>query len=360
MTDYRKAYGLPKRYFLSLGRMVEKKNLSTLVEAYARYVKSAVERDAGRARPPDAPGTCVMESNTAGPAEALRDGPQAKAQPYPGETGHSSHVTRHSPISLVFVGSGELEEALESQARALGLRVVDRRGISWQSSVGSRPALDGGQEAGQAASRQLTTDDSVEQHGTVLFYGFRQLEENPVFYALAEAFILPSLYEEWGLVVNEAMACSLPVIVSRTAGCAEDLLPGSESWQCCLRAVSPSLGSVDSVQSGEDAEDLVPEAPAGGSPPAECLKRRSETAATNSLNPQPSTINSLEERPNGFVFDPTSVEALAEAMRRIAQMGDGRLKMGRRSRDIVERFSCDNFARQALQAAQAASVWTAR
>lgn len=26
-------------------------------------------------------------------------------------------------------------------------------------------------------------------------------------------------------VVNEAMACSLPVIVSRTAGCAEDLLP---------------------------------------------------------------------------------------------------------------------------------------
>ncbi len=37
--DYRKAYGLPERYFLSLGRMVEKKNLATLVSAYARYAQ---------------------------------------------------------------------------------------------------------------------------------------------------------------------------------------------------------------------------------------------------------------------------------------------------------------------------------
>jgi glycosyltransferase involved in cell wall biosynthesis len=37
--DYRKAYGLPERYFLSLGRMVEKKNLATLIAAYARYAQ---------------------------------------------------------------------------------------------------------------------------------------------------------------------------------------------------------------------------------------------------------------------------------------------------------------------------------
>ena len=37
--DYRKAYGLPERFFLSLGRMVEKKNLATLVSAYARYAE---------------------------------------------------------------------------------------------------------------------------------------------------------------------------------------------------------------------------------------------------------------------------------------------------------------------------------
>ena len=45
-----------------------------------------------------------------------------------------------------------------------------------------------------------------------------------MFYGLADAFILPSIKEEWGLVVNEAMASGLPVIVSKTAGCAEDLL----------------------------------------------------------------------------------------------------------------------------------------
>jgi hypothetical protein len=39
MTDYRKAHGLPQRYFLSLGRMVEKKILATLVAAYARYAE---------------------------------------------------------------------------------------------------------------------------------------------------------------------------------------------------------------------------------------------------------------------------------------------------------------------------------
>jgi glycosyltransferase involved in cell wall biosynthesis len=35
---------------------------------------------------------------------------------------------------------------------------------------------------------------------------------------------MPSLWEEWGLVVNEALACSTPVIVSVNAGCAEDLV----------------------------------------------------------------------------------------------------------------------------------------
>jgi len=44
-------------------------------------------------------------------------------------------------------------------------------------------------------------------------------------YALASCFILPSAeFECWGLVVNEAMACGLPVLVSRACGCAEDLV----------------------------------------------------------------------------------------------------------------------------------------
>lgn len=43
-------------------------------------------------------------------------------------------------------------------------------------------------------------------------------------YALASAFVLPSLSEPWGLVVNEAAACGLPLLVTRRAGAARTLV----------------------------------------------------------------------------------------------------------------------------------------
>ena len=59
---------------------------------------------------------------------------------------------------------------------------------------------------------------------SVHFHGFKNYSEIVVFYALAEALILPSKSEQWGLVVNEAMACGLPVLVSDKCGCAHDLV----------------------------------------------------------------------------------------------------------------------------------------
>lgn len=44
------------------------------------------------------------------------------------------------------------------------------------------------------------------------------------YYAFASCFVLPSTREPWGLVVNEAMACGLPVVVSSRCGCADDLV----------------------------------------------------------------------------------------------------------------------------------------
>jgi glycosyltransferase involved in cell wall biosynthesis len=44
--------------------------------------------------------------------------------------------------------------------------------------------------------------------------------------ALANCFILPSVSEPWGLVVNEAMACGLPVLVSDRCGCCPELVKG--------------------------------------------------------------------------------------------------------------------------------------
>lgn len=42
--------------------------------------------------------------------------------------------------------------------------------------------------------------------------------------ALADVLVLPSESEPWGLVVNEALICGLPVLVSEPAGCVEDLV----------------------------------------------------------------------------------------------------------------------------------------
>jgi glycosyltransferase involved in cell wall biosynthesis len=107
--NYRKAYGLPERYFLSLGRMVEKKNLSTLVEAYARFARASVEKHGARSREHG------EKKHGAGSMEQRAN-----------LTENCKLNTEHCPPGLVFVGSGELEGALRDQARGLGLRVIDR------------------------------------------------------------------------------------------------------------------------------------------------------------------------------------------------------------------------------------------
>ena len=54
--------------------------------------------------------------------------------------------------------------------------------------------------------------------------GFQQKEDIPKFLAVSDIFILPSISEPWGLVVNEAMAAGLPVLVSKRCGCHPDLI----------------------------------------------------------------------------------------------------------------------------------------
>ena len=49
-------------------------------------------------------------------------------------------------------------------------------------------------------------------------------EELFKYYFVGDAFILPSVEEPWGLVVNEAMSAGLPVIVSNVCGCSLDLV----------------------------------------------------------------------------------------------------------------------------------------
>ena len=54
--------------------------------------------------------------------------------------------------------------------------------------------------------------------------GFRNQSELPAVLAAADLLVLPSAGEAWGLVVNEAMAAGLPVVVSDEVGAGEDLV----------------------------------------------------------------------------------------------------------------------------------------
>jgi glycosyltransferase involved in cell wall biosynthesis len=73
----------------------------------------------------------------------------------------------------------------------------------------------------QKRMRHLTT-------GSIQFAGFAQRQQLAVYYGLADAFIFPTHTDPWGLVVNEALACKLPVIASTAAGCVEDLV--EDEW----------------------------------------------------------------------------------------------------------------------------------
>lgn len=64
--------------------------------------------------------------------------------------------------------------------------------------------------------------------GTIQFPGFIQRQGLPEFYALADALVFPTHSDPWGLVVNEAMSCGCPVILTSVAGCAADLV--QDGW----------------------------------------------------------------------------------------------------------------------------------
>lgn len=113
--------------------------------------------------------------------------------------------------------------------------------------------------------------------GTVCFTGFVQREELAILYALSEALVLPTHSDPWGLVVNEAMACGLPIVVTNVAGCSADLVEDGgngyivppwnpERLKAALDSLtkSPELRRQMSARSTERIREYSPEACAAG------------------------------------------------------------------------------------------------
>jgi len=93
----------------------------------------------------------------------------------------SSKESLITPPYLLFIGDGEMRPTLEARAAEAGL-------------------------------------DSVR------FLGFKNQSELPAYFDLCDVFVLPSVRENWGLIVNEVMNAGAVVIVSDQVGCAVDLV----------------------------------------------------------------------------------------------------------------------------------------
>jgi glycosyltransferase involved in cell wall biosynthesis len=76
----------------------------------------------------------------------------------------------------------------------------------------------------------------------VFFAGFRNQSELPEYYAIADMFVLPSAYEPWGLVINEAMSYGLPVITTDGVAASADLIRAGEN------GFVYAAGDVDALQ----------------------------------------------------------------------------------------------------------------
>jgi glycosyltransferase involved in cell wall biosynthesis len=90
-------------------------------------------------------------------------------------------------VALVIVGDGPERERLLNQANAAGLKSV------W-------------------------------------FEGAVDYEQMAAYYAAADAFIIPTLEDNWSLVVPEAMACGLPILCSKYNGCWPELVQEGNGW----------------------------------------------------------------------------------------------------------------------------------
>ena len=105
--------------------------------------------------------------------------------------------------------------------------VAERKGVThlldaWRTHVKDYPddrLLIVG-DGNQLAMCKSISDDMP----TVRFVGRVPYEEMPRYYAMADVYILPTIEDNWSLVIPEAMACGLPVATSIYNGCYPELV----------------------------------------------------------------------------------------------------------------------------------------
>jgi len=121
---------------------------------------------------------------------------------------------------LLFVGRIEPLKGVETLLRAMAceqLRALLPRGHL--AIIGGEPDASREQMTAEMARLRKLCDELGLQD-TVVFLGKRGQDTLPYYYSAAEAVVMPSHYESFGMVALESMACGTPVIASEVGGLA--------------------------------------------------------------------------------------------------------------------------------------------
>lgn len=102
----------------------------------------------------------------------------------------------------------------------------------------------------EARLRQTCAERGIRN---VVFAGFRQKPDLPRYYALADVFVFPTLGDPYGLVVDEAMACSLPIISTSAAGEIRDRIEEGENGYIVPPEDSAALAGAMRTLAGDAA-----------------------------------------------------------------------------------------------------------
>jgi len=107
----------------------------------------------------------------------------------------------------------------------------------------------------------------------VHYEGFQAPERLPEYFSRSDVFILPSRYDGWGVVINQALAAGLPIITSDAAGAGLDLVENGVNGLRVVAgdvnllyrametlALNPDIARQWGARSRKMAHDITPEA----------------------------------------------------------------------------------------------------
>jgi len=119
---------------------------------------------------------------------------------------------------LLFVGRIEPLKGVDILLKAL--RILDDRDICvCLAIIGGDPNTDPETQSAEMARIKAVREDAGLED-LVTFLGKRDQDHLPYYYSAAEAVVVPSHYESFGMVALEAMACGTPVVASEVGGLA--------------------------------------------------------------------------------------------------------------------------------------------